>query len=274
MSAYLIGQYVGIAFVAIFIAWLLLKLFYPRHASNEGKRSLVLVALAGLIAASIIVLRVQQNDPKAEADRALSQIEIFQLIKEEEPQTYERLLNTLSSIDIRNESERQTAISQAQIELIPILVKRLPKTSSEALWGFVGNMYDLIGDLERTNGVLCYQYLFPSPNNMPNTGELQAVLRNKNQQILDSLSQVYRDYDENHVVPSDTDVEYTLIFVFNELKKKHGDDVNMLATMNAPTDADKAQVCTITKELYGLLLQRHDQAAEDALRVMFYGVAL
>lgn len=268
MSSY----YIGILLFALIIAALFSRFIYPKKGGSTAKTAIVMLIMTAIVL-GLRFATLAQDNPIDKADHALQSIPFYQTLKQRDPGRYQAVLAQVTHMAQQTGADSDAVLAQGVTmgqELIgPMLGAYVPKTSDKALWQFTSNMHNALKTLRKKDPRLCYQFLFPNPKNWQNLAGQRETILGISKQILPVMNQILIDYDASRSVPDESAVQQTLSDVFAELQMRHGD---ALALLNAPEQisdpTQQAQLCDITTDLYGTLLERHDDDAANSLRFM------
>lgn len=208
-----------------------------------------------------------QHKP-ADVEAALQSLPLYQVLKQQEPNTYRQIVNTISN-GIQNHESPTDIVRQAGTLLEPLLLKRLPYTSDSALWQFISNLNRNLNELYQHTPQQCYYYLFPGAQSRPSNDDLLRISK-IGQSIQPALEQVFLDYNPDRPLPGEAQVIDTIDDILTKLEQDYGDDIALFDASENVTDPEQQKtLCAMTIDLYQYLIDRHDTQAADTLRYLF-----
>ena len=200
-------------------------------------------ALFSLLAKEFVVPRVREW----RTEQALLEIPVYQLVKEGDPATYEKLKSAMASLVRRGES-REQIVSALRSVFVPTIPKYIPIASDASIVRYMEVMVEEMQMLLAKDASLCYQFLFPQPNIFL---DLSRYLSSDLQKAdMDALADVIRSAIKSPQARPDGKVGQELLGkIAKDMAVEHGEDVALLRKAQEPT-ADKAKVCALTVSLY------------------------
>lgn len=263
MNWYSIGLAAGSGALAALIA----SLIFGKKPEKKTAFTIVVVILFvvfNTLSKELILPELNAFKAKSDIQQAFSDIPAFQSIKNHEPDTYARLVASLTEVGKKGYSEQQ-AIDIVRGQISSLVAKRLPKASDEAIISYIGVLIDEMTELQSQGGDLCFRLLFPQAGG--GVDGRKVFSKEIQKRDLEALDLTIKSYDANRQIPSETQVMPYLEPIYLKLFEVYGNDV--LALENpAANNVDKGKVCSITKTLYSEILKLDPEKSVGALRWM------
>ncbi len=239
------------------------------HAENDD---MWYPRIEELLVSEVIHGIVQPSDlaPQELKDFSMTQIEdelldypVFQIIKQNEPETYNKLMSDLEGGYSRGASDLEVQIIASKA-IETLAQESLAVTSDGALVQFAGQVIVILYTLERKDPILCVKYLYPEqygPINFQDhvSGDL----------IVSLLETLHRIIIDKYVdVPPKLDIDAAEKLIA-EISVEMGDQTQFLVSEGLENTSDYSRACMAVVRYYELIYAEDHAAAANALRYSF-----
>lgn len=212
------------------------------------------------------ILPTLNNYYEAEkAEETLLKIPAYQELKQHDPNTYQVMLSGLRE-GLRKGSSEEELIAQVKTNLGPLIEKRVPYASDQAVVTYMGVVVKELRELNRQDPSLCYRFLFPQQYGAINPQKyLSKQLLSAD---LAALAEVIRtSATDPQPAPTEQDVAADLEIVVGQLQEQYGDSVSVLQNPQNPS-VDKRVACGMIADLYTRVLELPSPRGGRLLRFM------
>lgn len=246
----------------------------PQHNQNSPwiQLSAWNIHLAGLMAMVVIGLSftgcgIRERINQDRAETILKKGKVYQVLAQQEPATYQKILAEATDSLSKGESEEILA-SRLRPMVMSVLPKYFSRCSDKAL---VNYLQVTIKELEQVlvkNPDAAFALMFPTPEN--STANLtQNIDRTILESEQEALAQVIQSGNQSETIPINRErAQENLIPIVRRLQEKHGPDtVDLLENPTAP-GIDKARVCRILIDLYREILSLPQENSAEISRMM------
>lgn len=202
----------------------------------------------------------------AKVEQAFLAIPAYQAIKLHDPAAYNAVVADLRS-GLKQGLAEDALIGQIKPRIEQVVVQRLPKSSDNAVVGYMKVMVREIRELNRQNPELCYRFLFPQQYGAIN------IQKHVPKELLDAdlsaLALVIETSARNpQPLPTEAEVGADLELAVTALLDIHGEAaVAALQNLHDPA-VSKATGCTLTADLYDQILALPAERSGKVLRFM------
>jgi hypothetical protein len=205
-----------------------------------------LAAIAVIIGIAVAPYLLEQK-ARRNADRALQEQRVYQVVKLHEPALYTRLLEKY----LASQSGEATAaeyVNFANGALSEAATVRLAHASDASVIALIRDMLSNARALAQKPGDHCFRFLFPQVSGPPDVA--RQITPAAQAHTLDLLAEVIRSAHESPApLPAAAAVQDKLASVVNAIYEQYGSDAQMIAHTEDPR-VDRAKVCTMTIDLY------------------------
>ena len=197
---------------------------------------------------------------------ALESVPAYIVIRDHDPEVYKALHGKFVSM-LRAGKKKEEVTAQLQAIMSNLVITRLPHASDQALVEYVRMMVVKMEALADKGGGLCYRFLYPQVE-----GGINATEHFPKQIIsddLEALANVLKSsVNQKRSIPPESETAPKLVPVFDGLRKKYGDAVDMI---DDPTgkNVDREKLCRVMAGLYGGILNLPKPESIKVLRWMF-----
>jgi hypothetical protein len=224
----------------------------------------VCVAVAAVLGNQFLAPRVVAWQEMRTAERGLLDVEIYRVLKQHEPATYDKILAEYQRglAGDRKPGEFTTVVMN---DVSVVSSRRLATASQESLLALIR---DMLGNLRRlsTHEDACFRYLFPNVAGPADVGNLFDEAAQERSLAL--LADVIRSSAENPAAaPDPAEAQRKMAPVLKELYAEFGEDTQLLAQVGVP-GVDRRKVCAVTIALYDKVLELPPADAAMVLRMM------
>ncbi len=258
---------VGLAAASGALAAVIATLFFGKKPEKKTVFTMVFVVLFvafNTLSKEFILPELNAFKAKSDIQEIFADIPAFQSIKKYEPDTYSKLVASLTEAARKGYGEQQ-AIDVVRGQVSSIVTKRLPKASDEAIINYIGVLVDEMDELQDQGGNLCFRLLFPQAGGRVDGSKIFS--KEVQRRDLEALDLTIKTYDANRQIPSEEEVMPFLEPIYAKLYEIYGNDILALENPIA-NNVDKDKVCSITKTLYSSILKLDAKKSVGALRWM------
>ncbi len=226
--------------------------------------ALVLIALL-IGAAALWWPQISGWHRSRQAQSALLQQQVYQVLREHEPEVFKRVVDKY--VDLGRGAVTEAAfINFANGELSEVSTRRLAHASDAAVLALMSNMVANARSLQGQPGDACFRFLFPHVAGPPDVA--RHIDAKAQAHTLDVMAEVIRSSAESpQPLPDASTVQDSLSQVANATFDQYGVDAQMIANAEDPR-VDRAKVCTMTLSLYDRILARPPADASALIRVV------
>lgn len=259
---------IGLAAASGGIAALIASLIFGKKTEKKTAYTIVVVVLFVVInTLSKQFILPELNGYKAVADieSAFNEIPAFASIKRYEPETYQKLVDSLAAVTKQGYSQQQ-AIDLVRSQISGLVESRMPHASDEAILAYMSVMVTEMDELHKKGNGLCYKLLFPQVGG--GIDGRKVFSQETQKKDLMALDEIIKTSNTKKPIPSESTVMPSLEPIFVSLYSKFGEDVSMIENPTA-ANVDKEKVCNITMNLYKEILALPPEQAVSTLRWMF-----
>ncbi|HXK12030.1 MAG TPA: hypothetical protein VMT70_20495 [Vicinamibacteria bacterium] len=249
----------SIAAMATGFAWAAARLIGP--AGTRRHRAVLLVSFVSLftLGSAVLMPRARAWKRDREVETLLHDEPLFAAVIGEEPALRGPLREAL--LDSLRDGERSEAVAAGLRLLSPRLWRFVPQASDAAAVALGRALVATLSDLQARDPQQCYRFLFPAVAGPPGASGTP-----RDDFLLSALRAVALSARGGSAEPLDRAAAgKSLDAAFERLRKRHGDDVDVLRRSQAP-GVDRARVCAMTIALYSELLSLPPEAAGQSLR--------
>jgi len=201
----------------------------------------------------------------AEFETLLAGNPAYKSIQEFAPETLTEVRSYLKTAVSENHDSLSAETNTRQI-IASVIASRLPKASDAAILNTIQLTVDQMISLGERGDDSCFRFLFPHVD-----GGIRA-LNVFSQELMDrdyeSTRLILSTYDDTREIPAEGHAMEVLNPVYAALIQKYGQEaVAEMADVTAD-GVDKSRICSISIDLYAMILARGDEDAVTALRWM------
>lgn len=228
--------------------------------------SLVLIAALHAAGRLYILDPLEKNRIDAELLQAISDIPVYQALREHDRIEYERLTGSLRQSLIAGRSRAET-VARAQALLGGLINNYLPRAGDVAAARYVGVFTNELRQLRAHDADLCYRFVYPQDDG---TVDVRAYVDEETRKAdIAALAEVIRTAaGDPQPVPTADDVQADLMIVYQGLREVHGEDIALLGNPTAP-DVDRAKICDLLTAFYGEVLELPEESGGRIIRYLF-----
>jgi hypothetical protein len=190
----------------------------------------------------------------------------YKSIQEFAPETMTEVRNYIK-LAVSEKHDYSTVEATTRQIIASVIGTRLPKASDAAILNAIQLTVDQMRLLRERNDGSCFRFLFPHVD-----GGIRA-LDVFSQELMDrdyaSTSLILSTYDDTRELPEERDAREVLSPIYEALFQKYAQEaVAEMADVTAD-GIDKSRICSISLDLYEMILALEDKDAVTALRWMF-----
>lgn len=248
--------------LSIFIGSILISGFLALKITENRLFSFILFFVFLGVFRAFITPALLSNNELANMEEEMLKISLFRTIKEQEPELYQQFQQQLEN-GLKKGADLQQMITIARAQIQPLLVKRLPTASNQALVEYGQAISATISELRRKSSDACVQLLFPQANRF--SSALDHVSQSNQNLIMQATEKVIIE-QVNIAAPADTMVQPLLFKIAQAMDKKHGQ--NSMAIFQNPYQS-KDKSCKIVDDFYIEVFKLEDEKAANVLRYLF-----
>ncbi|PJE78253.1 hypothetical protein CI610_02815 [invertebrate metagenome] len=259
---------VGLAAASGGIAALIASLIFGKKPEKKTAYTIVVVVLfvvLNTLSKQFILPKLNAYKAVADIESSFNEIPAFASIKKYEPETYQRLVDSLAEVTNQGYNQQQ-AIDLVRTQISGLVESRMPHASDEAILTYMSVMVTEMDELHKQGKGLCYKLLLPQIEG--GIDGRKVFSKETQKKDLMALDEIIKTSNTKKTIPSESAVMPSLEPIFVSLYSKFGDDVAMIENPTA-TNVDKDKVCSITMDLYKEILALPPEQAASALRWMF-----
>jgi len=208
-------------------------------------------------------VRVHSSPVVAKFEQSLSNIPVYQALREYDPAFYDGLIISYKQLVGQDLTDKQVndALRAKQAELMERL---LPRASDDAIIAYARLIVDQLDELQLDGIEPCLTLLVPQSSPDKDTSPIYSE-RTKGGE-LDTLELILRTHDVDRQIPAEKDIWPDLGPIFAELFEAFGAD-NVAALENSyDPSVDRVLVCNVSRALYSGILNLPKRKAANALR--------
>lgn len=259
---------VGLAAASGGVAVLITSFIFGKKAEKKTAYTIVVVVLfvvLNTLSKQFILPELNSYKAVADVESAFNEIPAFASIKKYEPETYQKLVDSLADAT-RQGYNQQQAIDLVRSQISGLVESRMPHASDEAILSYMSVMITEMDELHKQGNGLCYKLLFPQVGGGINGRKV--FLQETQKKDLIALDEIIKTSNTKKSIPPESAVIPALEPIFVSLSSKFGEDVSMIENPTA-ANVDKDKVCNITMDLYKEILALPPKQAVSTLRWMF-----
>lgn len=246
----------------LFIGSVVISGFLALKITENRLASFILFFVFLGISRAFIMPGLLANNELANMEEEMLKVPMFRAIKEQEPEFYRQFQQQLKA-DVKKGASLEQMITIARTQIQPLLTKKLPTASNQALIEYGQALSTTISELRRKSSDACVQLLFPQANQFRSA--LDHVSPSNQNLVMKATEKVIVE-QTNIAPPGDATVQPLLLKINQVMDRKHGQ--NAMAVFQNPYQA-KDKSCGIIDDFYIEILKLEDNKAASLLRYLF-----
>ncbi|BET41210.1 MULTISPECIES: topoisomerase II [Atlantibacter] len=239
-----------------------------------GKTSAVVIALLAIAVWNIIDVKyliprdnaASQMTEAEKFDQAMEKLPLYQVIREQEPETWRRVREQALSMQKAGESE-QNIIDAIQPQILNIQMSRLQTAPDANVVAFMQANMEQTAQIQKQSDDACFRFLFPGVKGGINAAKLLPAEVTQHRLEVDAeMMRAAFGPNKHQVTPQERQQAVQDVQpVVQKLMKQYGQDI---ALMNDPRKAigKEGVVCNITQDLWRDVLQMPTNKAAGIIR--------
>lgn len=234
----------GAGVVAVLISASIMKLLGKGTSKSASVLHVVVFVAALAVGRELVEPRLHAQQAEAQ----LLELQIYQVLKQHEPDSYARILAAFKE-GIANKRPVEEIWAVTRPVVGEVTSKRLPHASDAALIKFAGHIVSSVAALHASGGTACFSYINPAPGEALDFSTLLG--KEAAQRELDLVAEVVTSaagQNRSPVPEADGTADVEAV-IENLLKKYSQEDLASLQNPNSP-NLDKRKFCQITADLY------------------------
>ena len=222
----------------------------------------VCLVLGAAVGAQVLGPRVSAWYEIRNAEQALLETPVYQVLKKHEPVAYAKILAEFKRT-VGEPSRSDAFTTLVMNEVSAVTSRRMGTASQDSLVALIHEMVTNLRKLQG-DGDACFRYLFPQVAGPADIGKhFDKAAQDRSLSLLADVIRTSAEQPTEAVPPHVA--QEKLVPVVAGLADEFGDDAQMLGNVAAP-GVDRQKVCAITISLYDRILKLPESDAAMVLR--------